>query len=77
MIHVHIDWLVEPTYVIRVQIRILTGRGEDESFEWVPGDSVASHLHDNLAQWSGTAHVIKDDATIGGGASEEMGLGTK
>jgi len=77
VIHVHVDWLVKPTYVIRVQIRILIGCGEDESFEWVPGYRVASHRHNNLAQWSGTAHVIQDNATVGRCAGEKMALGMK
>lgn len=77
VVHVHVDWLVKPTDVIRVQIRILIGCGKDESLEWVPGHCVAAHRHDNLAQWSGTAHVIQDNATIGRCAGKEMGLGTK
>ena len=48
VIHMHVDWLGEPAYVIRVQIRILIGCREDERLEWVPGHCVASHLHDNF-----------------------------
>ena len=77
VIHVHVDWLFESAYIIRVQIWILIGCSEDKRFEWVPGHCVASHFHDNLTQWSGTPHVVKDDATIGGGASEKVCLETR
>ena len=77
VIHVHVDWLFESAYVKCVKIWILVSCSEDKRFERVPSHCVASHFHNNLTQRSGTSHVVKDDATIGGGASEKVCLGTK
>ena len=45
---------------------VLAGGREDEGLHGVPGDRVAPHLHDDLAQRHRLPHVVQNDGTVAG-----------